>query len=130
MKKILFVLLLMTCSVSWAEWETTDITDSFILFHDKSTIRRNGAFVQMWSSKDYFEVQTDVRVPFKSSKVLRKYNCNKETQALVSLIHYSESVSSGRVTFSHTVKEHELNWTPVVPDSVGETEWKIACGQK
>ena len=130
MKRLVFAVLIMACSVSWAEWKYMDRTDSFILFYDKSTIRRNGSFVQMWLSKDYFDVQTDVRVPFKSTKELRKYNCIEETQALVSLTHFSESENSGRVTFSITVKDHELDWTYVSPNSVGETMWKIACGKK
>jgi hypothetical protein len=130
MKRLVFAALMMVCSVSWAEWEYTDSSDSFILFHDKSTIRRNGVFVQMWSSKDYFDVQTDVRTPFKSAKYLRKYNCNEETQAIVWLIHYADSLGSGNVTFSYTTKERELAWIPVVPGTIGEAEWKIACSKK
>lgn len=68
--------------------------------------------------------------PFKSTKELWKYNCNDETFALVSLVHFSESEGMGGVNYSTTYKERELDWTSVVPDSVSKTMWKIACGKK
>ena len=132
MKRLLFFVLMMVCSVSWAGWEYTDRSNEAFFYVDKSTIRRNGAFVQMWLLTDYFEVQTGngLFAPFKSSKELWKYNCNDETLALVSIVHFSESEGIGSVNYTTTYKERELSWTSVVPDSVGKAMWKIACGKK
>jgi hypothetical protein len=129
MKRILFVLLLMTCSVSWAEWEYTTQTSSFMLFHDKSTIRRNGEISQMWSLLQFFEVQSFLGVLYKSRTELMKYNCKDETSALVSASRFSESFGKGKVTSSNTIKEREFEWNPVSPGSSGETSWEIACGK-
>lgn len=130
MKRLLFATLMMVCSVSWAKWETVGTTDSFTLLYDKSTIRRNREISQMWLLKNYFEVQTDVRTPFKSAKELWKYNCNEETRQLVSLTHFSESDGYGSVTFTYTLKSHELEWTPVAPGEIGKDGWEIACSKK
>jgi hypothetical protein len=131
MKRLLFSALMMVCSVSWAGWEYTDKSNEAAFYHDKSTIRQNGAFVQMWSLTDYFEVQTgDGTVPFKSTKELWKYNCNDETLTVLSLIHYSKSEGVGSVTYNKTYKDFELHWVPVVPGTVGKTVWRIACGKK
>jgi hypothetical protein len=131
MKRLLFSVLAMVYSLSWAGWEYTGKTNEAFVFHDKSTIRRNGAFVQMWVLTDYFEVQTGGGlVPYKSTKELWKYNCNDETLAAVSLIHFSESEGMGSVSYNKTYKERELDWISVAPGSGAEAHWKIACGKK
>ena len=130
MKRLLFAVLMIVCTVSWAKWEYTGKTYGFTEFHDKSTIRRNGAISLMWTLKNYFEVQTGAGKPFKSVKIFWKYNCIEESLAFVSLIHYESLDGNGGVTLSLTRKESELNWEPVVPESISEDEWKIACGKK
>jgi hypothetical protein len=130
MKRLLFVLLMMTCSVSWAEWEYTTETNSFFLYHDKSTIRRNGEISQMWSLLQFVEVQNFLGYSYKSRNELIKYNCKDETSALVSVSRFSESMGKGKVTSSNTIKEREWEWHPVSPGSSGETSWEIACGKK
>ena len=130
MKRLLFVVLMMVCSVAWAEWNYTGETARYIYFHDKSTIRRDGAFVQMWTLTNYFEAKTRSYGSAKSGKDLWKYDCKEQKQAIVSLNNFSEPMGNGRVIYSVTLKESELEWEPVVPESTGLSEWKIACGKQ
>jgi hypothetical protein len=130
MKRFVFVALMMVCSASWAEWEYTTHTNSFSVFHDKSTIRRNSTTSQMWTLTDYFQAQTDGGPLFKSKKELWKYNCRDETAAVISLINFSDVFGDGVPNWSHTYNEREQTWIPVSPGSIGELEWKIACGKK
>jgi hypothetical protein len=129
MKRLLFIFLMMTCSVSWAEWEYTGETDNRTDYHDKSTIRINGAFAKMWMIRNYSSVQTESGKRFKSEKAFFVYNCREEKYELISIIAYADSMGAGDVVFSATKKEHEWEFSPVSPGSSGATLFKIACGK-
>ena len=129
MKRLLFVVLMMTHSVSWAEWERTGVTDRFSEYHDKSSLRRDGVIVKMWTMKEYFKGQIhDAGYMVKSVKILQIFNCKNETYALVSISEYSDSMGTGVVLSTVTRKESQWVWEPIIPSSVGEGTWKIACG--
>jgi hypothetical protein len=135
MKRLLMVCLMMTCSVSWAEWEFSVVGESddfeITYYSDKSTIRRNGDIVKMWSLKEYSVMQKTFNgVNYKSSKVLNSYNCKYESSTQVSIVHYSNSMGNGNVVYTVTFKESELEWEPYVPGSLGQVLWKIACRKK
>ena len=122
MKRLLFVLLMMICSVSWAGWDFTGrLEDGTVYFHDKSTIRKNGVKRKMWIMVNNSDG---------SSKVLKVYNCNSEEFSIAAFTQYSGSMGAGKVGTSILFKENEQSWEPVIPDSIVEFEWKIACGNK
>jgi hypothetical protein len=132
MKRLLLALLVTTCSLSWAGWEfSAESNDSEITYYsDKSTIRRNGDIVKMWSLKEFSVRRTFNGVNYKSSKVLYAYNCKYESSATVSIVHHSDSAGSGNVVYAVTFKESDLDWDPNAPGSLVEILWKIACGKK
>jgi hypothetical protein len=132
-KRLLFAVLMMTCSVSWAEWEFTgdQLEGKISIYHDRSTIRRNGVIAKMWIMIDFSTVQiSSGGERYKSSKGLTAYNCEKETYANISIILNSGSMGKGEVVWSHTRKESEWEWDPNPPRSVSEVTWKIACGKQ
>jgi hypothetical protein len=61
MKRLIFPLLMMVCSVSWAKWELTGSNsyETVFFYHDRSTIQRNGSFVMMWSMVNFSSVTSD-----------------------------------------------------------------------
>lgn len=85
MKRQLFVVLMMICSVSWARWEISGKTDDGITthYHDTSTIRKNGAVAKMWTIQDYLFVQKDEIGKFKSIKTLFMFHCKEEKLAVM-----------------------------------------------
>jgi len=96
MKRLLFVVLLMTCSASWAEWQLCTGDATMLVYCDKSTIRKNGAISRMWDMTDYSSVQTNSSGGrYMSEKSLAAYNCRDETNALISLVQYSGSMGQG-----------------------------------
>jgi len=134
MKRLFFVVLMMVCSVSWAEWELCGSSGSgdknASYFCDTSTIRRNGAISQMWKITNYTKVQTNARGDrYMSAKVLKAYNFREETNARISLIHYSESMGAGDVVWSNKRQESEWKWNPVTGTEM-QTALEIACGRK
>jgi hypothetical protein len=133
MKRLLFVVLMTVCSVSWAEWKVTGTTDhgQNSVYHDKSTIRRNGAISKMWTLNDYAASRPDISGrEYKSVKNLFAYDCKEETSAITSSIGYDNSMGSGDVVYSHSLKMNQWEWDPISPGSVAAVHWAIACGKK
>ena len=132
MKRLLFVLLLMTCSVSWAEWERVVKTDNYVFFVDRATIRKKSNFVEMWEMTNFFETQvTEVdKQNYKSRMHLSRYDCSDGTRGTVSFLMYAEENGKGNVVLSHMVKKNEIEDNSIPPGSLGELLWKIACGRE
>lgn len=128
MKRLILTVLMMTCSFAWAKWEIVSLEDKFIYYLDKSTIRKNGVIAKVWSMIDFFELQTEYGNKYKSQKMLFAYNCLEETFALISMIKYSDSLGEGGAIFSSTIKQSDLKWSPIIPETYSEVFWKIACG--
>ncbi len=130
MKRLLLVCLMMSCSVSWAEWEIAATSDSVSVYFDKTTIRKNGAIVKMWLLHDYLSSQDFMGKKYNSSKFYSVFDCKSEMFAVSSVVLYMGSMGEGSVIHNHTNKDKDLEWGPVVPNSDGFKFWKIACGRK
>jgi hypothetical protein len=131
MKRLLFVVLMMVCSVSWAKWEMTGKTDDLTHYHDKSTIQINDITAQMWVMYEFPQVRTNTDGGrYKSAKSLLAFNCKYETLAMISVLQYSGPLGTGDVVLSDTFKESEWIWDRIVPDTTVKIEWDIACGKK
>jgi hypothetical protein len=133
MKRLLFAILMLVCSVSWAEWATTGRTDAnggeVTFLHDSHTIRKVGAIAKMWIMNDYSVTQIVAGDRFKSEKILWAYNCREETMAIISLAKYSDSRGRGDSVFVNTNNENEWKWNPIIPGTIGDIHSKIACGK-
>lgn len=134
MKRFIFVVLMLVCSVSWAKWGLCSISgegdEEIFHYCDKSTIRKNGAISRMWVLKDFSSMQTQSGDRYMSSKEFRAYNCREETVALISITWYLGAMGEGNVVWSKTWQEREWLWEPVAPGTAGETKWKFACGKE
>jgi len=135
MKRLLFVMLMMVCSVSWAEWELCSSggegDEKMLVYCDKSTIKRNGSISRIWELTNSSKARMDsLGNRFMSDKALMTYNCREEAVAIISLVLYSGLNGEGNVVWSGTRQEREYKWEPIVPGTHGENLWKIACGKK
>jgi hypothetical protein len=63
----------------------------------------------------------------KSFKTLEEYDCKEEKSRRLQLIFYPESMGGGLAVSNNS--EHG-KWEAIIPDTVGEFMWKIACGKK
>ena len=102
MKRLLFVVLMMTCPVSWAEWEwcgSSGVDDKkAVFFCDTATINRNGEISRMWEITTFTKVQTNARGHrYMSLRALKAFNCRNVTQAAISFVLYSEMSGEGVV---------------------------------
>ncbi len=127
MKQILCAWLLMTCSVSWAEWEITSGAPEQIVYHDKTTKVRKGNIVKMWTMTDFPELRNDEFGDFLSIKTYDAFDCNKNSHALIQAFFYADKLATGNMIHTFKIKESELDWLPIKPETVAEEELKIAC---
>ena len=132
MKRPLFAALMMFCSLSRADWEyatSVETRDGKVTnYYDKSTIRKNGAIVKIWTLSDYSLAQTDSSgEKYMSDKTLVVFNCREEVMALISITYYSGQMGEGQPLWSGTRKESEWEWAPIISGTVGEKSWKTVC---
>ena len=128
MKRLLMgLMLLMTATAASAEWTRAGETDEFIQYVDTATIRRNGNFVKMWSLADYKTVKTVAGQSNLSNKKQSEYDCKEEKERKIAHTWFTGQMGSGTVNYTDNRTEE---WSPISPESVGETLWKIACGKK
>ena len=131
MKRLLFVVQMMICSMSWADWEMTGKEYDLTHYHDKSTIQINDITAQMWVMYEFPEVRTNTDGDkYKSAKTLLAFNCKYETLTMISVVQYSGSAGNGEIILTDTFKESEWIWDRIVPNSLENKELDIACGKK
>ena len=88
--------------------------------------------MKMWRLDDYKTVQqvwvggnlTD----YLSLIVLNEYDCKKGTVRLISLSFYPQNMGKGNVVYSENNLKN--GFVEIVPNSIIETLFKIACGEK
>jgi len=132
MKRLLFTLLVATCSEAWAEWEQTNHVgkDNSTHFHDKSSIKSVGGITKMQSLMNYADEKT-LKSGDKFESVVRQdgYDCKYEKTAVIKVTYFSGTMGAGNIVYSYIVKNSDLEWEPFSPSSLDEKHWKIACGK-
>ncbi len=127
MKRIIFIFLMMTCSVSRADWELAGYDEESITYADRASIRKKGNFVEMWGMEEFFKAQVRSGKTYRSSKTLHRYDCNNRTVGVVSLVWYDDLRGTGNVVISVSLKQNQIEDNPVVPETMGALLLKIAC---
>ena len=131
MKKLLIALaLVIICGNANAEWIEVDfIKNRFIIYADKTTIRRNENIVKMWELTDFKMMQKNKDdTEFLSVKALQEHDCKEGRSRLLDLAQYSGAMGKGGVIMSGS--DFGDRWNYVSPESIAESIWKIACGKR
>ena len=130
MKKVLVLLLLMVSTSVFAEWtRVADTSDGdMTAYIDYGTIKKKNNKVQIWTLYDYKTVQQVEKVRYLSQASRMEYDCGEETLRMLDMYWHSENMRTGEVIFSGTNFKYEA--VSIVPGSVDETLFNIACGKK
>jgi hypothetical protein len=131
MKKLLLAILLTIFSTSTlAEWTQVGETagGEFSINVNLKSIRKKKGIVKMWVLKDYKAPQNNDATPYLSSANQVEYNCNNETTQILAITSFSENLGNGIPTYSGSGRIGLPE--PILPDSVDELLWKIACNKK
>jgi hypothetical protein len=110
---IALTLLVLSSGPAYAEWVKVSDSDETgkTVYVDPATVRRNSNLVKMWQFYDYKTVQTVGGNRFLTAKEQWEFDCAEERSRVV--------------TNSQVGK-----WLPVIPASMGQTVWEVACGKK
>ena len=109
-----------------------DTEDNSVVYVHLPSRQKKRNKVKMWRLDDYKTVQkvwvggnlTD----YLSLIVLNEYDCKKGTVRLISLSFYPQNMGKGNVVYSENNLKN--GFVEIVPNSIIETLFKIACGEK
>jgi hypothetical protein len=125
-KHVLLVLLLTASAAAWADWIPVSVADEHISYINPTTIRRSGDQARMWGLHDYKTAKPLGKRQYMSMKAQSEYDCKDERLRILYTTMSAENMGGGETVYSSDGVPS--NWVPIVPGSVGETLWKIACG--
>jgi hypothetical protein len=130
MKKILVLLLLMVSTSVFAEWSKLGGSSDkeSTVYVDYGTIKKKGNKVKMWSLIDYKTVHEVAGKKYLSVMGRNEYDCEEETSRLLDFHYHSGNMRQGESVLSDTNLKEEA--TSIVPESIDETFFKIACDKK
>ncbi len=122
-----FLLVLLTASsAAWAEWIPVGASDEHTAYINPTTIRRSGDYAKMWGLFDYKSAEAIGKRQYLSIKTQNEYDCKDERLRSIYTTMNAANLGGGEIVYvSDGVPS---NWRPIVPGSVGETLWQIACG--
>ncbi len=125
---LLITLLLLSSSPAYAEWEgLADIDSEANVYVDPDTIRRKGDLVKMWHLLDNKIPPKKAPEPYLSMKGQSQYDCAEERTRKLFEMYFSGNMGRGEQLFTNS---DETRWEPIVPGSIGQVMWKVACGKK
>ena len=128
MKKLLVLLLLMVSTSVFAEWTEVGRNKKQTAYVDFGTIKKKGNKVKMWSLDDFNTIQKLENYRYMSSLGNYEYDCEEETVRMLDLHWYSGNMGQGEIVYSE--KNIKGETVSIVPRSIDEGLFKIACGKK
>ena len=128
-RRIVLVLLVLSCSVglAQAEWKaaTSSSSGDFTLYVDPATIRtdqKNG-LAKMWVLSNFKTVQKSSEGAYLSVRGLWHFDCKEERFRISTASYFDGHMANGNLVFNQT----EGSWLPVPPGSISKTLSELAC---
>ena len=131
MRTILILLLLLVSTSVLGEWTAvgSNAAIGVTTYADFGTIKKKGHKVKMWSLLDYNTAQKGSGgVRYLSEMGRDEYDCKEETSRILDFYWYSGNMREGKIVYSHPNIKDEAR--SVIPGSIDETLFNIACGKK
>lgn len=129
-KTILMILLALVSSSAMAGWVELGRNESSTLYGNPASIREAGSLVKMWTLSDARTVQWLRDKSYVSVKMEWEYDCKEKQMRLLAIAYYSGNMGSGEAISFKSGGPVSEKWGRVVPDSIEETFWKLACGRE
>lgn len=106
----------------WVQFSSGD--NKSTTYADPSSVRKVGHVAKVWELIDLKEASTTTPKPFLSAAMQKEYDCKGEQSRIISISYFPNNMRQGEVL--HTDDSTD-KWSPVVPGSVGELIFKLAC---
>jgi hypothetical protein len=126
MKRLIIALLLLPALSAQAEFTKYHEDAEVVSYLDTESITRAGREVRMLIIDDYRKPQTDIEgKTYLSMKSQWTYDCAKRLSDVMMAFYYAEAMARGAEVHSGAVSERQ--WDKIIPGSVGEAAFKVAC---
>lgn len=112
-----------------AEWTlvTTSESGNLKIYADQSSIRKTENSVRMSVIYDYSTIKENAGDKYLSQKQLTEHDCKDKRSRIITVTMFSGIMLTGDVVFTI---EAPFSWADVAPNTIGESTWKLACGEK
>lgn len=131
MKNIFLVILLLISNAATAKWifvGGNDGQNSFSLYTNPNTLRRNHHTAQMWYLKDNRSIQFGyMGAQYLSSLSLGEYDCANLKFRVIAISYHSKNMADGETIHLDT---NPTDWSAISPGSIGKALFDIACNFK
>lgn len=127
MKRLLVAVLLMGVALTArADFIKYFEDDELVAYLDRESITRSGREVRMWTLDDYRKPQTDIEgKTYRSVKSQWTFDCAARVSDVLMAFYYAEGMAQGAEVHSGAADPRQ--WDKVIPGSVGELAFRIAC---
>jgi hypothetical protein len=130
MRKVILMLLAVLSSSAMAEWVIVGTDNNSTIYADPATIHKTGSNVTMWILTDLEPAEVMYGTKIKSEKARDEYDCKEKQVRVLLSSHYFDNMGRGEELASSNYQKYENEWRPVLPDTLDEVLFKIACGKK
>lgn len=109
-------------------WIKVGESDGMTGYANPFSIRRNSERASMWELFDFNSRQThESGENYVSVKHQAEYDCEKNRYRTLSIVYHPENMGDGAPVFEDGKRK---KWEPVMPGSVDEILWGIACKEQ
>jgi hypothetical protein len=121
-----FILALISTNTmaEWTEVGESDVKGGYTAYANLASIRKASDRVKMWILFDYKVEQKASGVIFSSKEIRREYDCIGKHVRVLAFKLFSWNMARGELVRSYNQPQ---KWEEVQPDSMDETEMKVAC---
>jgi hypothetical protein len=114
---------------SYAAWQFLGATsDGTAYLIDPSTKKNKGQLIQMHTMQNLRSARLVNGQKFRSAVGQTLYNCSDRTSATTLIRQFSGELGEGKVVSSFKQKPNEIIWDAILPNTILEKEWQVACG--
>ncbi len=113
---------------SYAAWQFLGATsDGTAYLIDPSTKKNKGQLIEMHTMQNLRSARLVNGQKFRSAVGQTLYNCSHRTSATTLIRQFSGELGEGKVVSSFKQKPNEIIWDAILPNTILEKEWQIAC---
>ncbi len=114
---------------SYAAWQFLGATsDGTAYLIDPSTKKNKGQLIEMHTMQNLRSARLVSGQKFRSAVGQTLYNCTDKTSATTLIRQFSGELGEGKVVSSFKQKPNEIIWDAILPNTILEKEWQMACG--
>ena len=110
----------------WIKIGESNNKGGYTAYADLTSIRKASNKVKMWVLFDYKIEQKTSGIVFLSEKIRREYDCEVEQMRILAFSLFSWNMEKGDLVRSYSQPQ---KWEKIQPESMNETEWKVACSK-